>query len=136
MAHYHLARMLLHLQQADLGREHLLLALKIDPTLELAQKLLAQTSGRAPTKEVQQVGYQEAPAPPPSEPPPSRPLTIEVRAEPDTTTPTAMPRVLPPPPSEPPPSRPLMIEVRAEPDTTTPTPTPMPRILPPPPTTR
>jgi Tfp pilus assembly protein PilF len=47
-AHYNLARMLLHLQKDDLGRQHLMLALQADPQLSEAQQLLDQLDGKAP----------------------------------------------------------------------------------------
>jgi tetratricopeptide (TPR) repeat protein len=45
-AHYNLARMLHHLKQDDLSREHLNSALEADPKLEPARQLLAELDGK------------------------------------------------------------------------------------------
>jgi tetratricopeptide (TPR) repeat protein len=48
-AHYNLARMLHHVQQDELSKQHLRLALKTNPQLDEAQKLLAELeTGAAP----------------------------------------------------------------------------------------
>jgi thioredoxin-like negative regulator of GroEL len=44
-AHFNLARMLLHLEQKGLARQHLLAATQLDPQLGDAQKLLTQIDG-------------------------------------------------------------------------------------------
>jgi tetratricopeptide (TPR) repeat protein len=46
MAQYEVARMMLHLQQTDLCKQHLHLALQAKPDLEAAQQLLARLEGR------------------------------------------------------------------------------------------
>jgi tetratricopeptide (TPR) repeat protein len=47
-AHYNVARMLHHMKQDAEAREHLAAALRAEPTLEPAHRLLAQLEGRAP----------------------------------------------------------------------------------------
>jgi tetratricopeptide (TPR) repeat protein len=48
-AHYNVARMLFHMQQPQLGKQHLHLALQQDPKLDEARELLVQIEGgRAP----------------------------------------------------------------------------------------
>src|SRR5262249_45252356 len=59
-AHYNLARMLRHLGQPELCRQHLELALRKDEKLEPAQAMLNELQGQA----VQPVGYTEPPAAP------------------------------------------------------------------------
>jgi tetratricopeptide (TPR) repeat protein len=46
-AHYNLARMLVHMNQTDLGKEHLRQAIEADPQLEEARQMLAQLDGNA-----------------------------------------------------------------------------------------
>jgi tetratricopeptide (TPR) repeat protein len=65
-AHYNLARMLHHMQQDDLSRQHVQAALQKDPHLVPAHQLLAQLNG-SPTP-VQQAQY--VPPPTPNVPPP------------------------------------------------------------------
>jgi tetratricopeptide (TPR) repeat protein len=50
-AHYNLARMLHHLRQEELSRQHLALALSADPQMAEARELLLQLSGTQPTEE-------------------------------------------------------------------------------------
>jgi Tfp pilus assembly protein PilF len=57
-AHYDLARMLRHLQQPDLARQHLQAALALDPRLADARALLNELEGR-PTAALQPVSYTE-----------------------------------------------------------------------------
>ena len=97
MAHYQLARMLQHMQQPELCKQQLVLALQNEPGLEAAQKLLTlvQSGG-----EVQTVGYSEVVPEILEVPPPGRPMTVEVKPElgrhgpaapPQTPGPTARP---------------------------------------------
>jgi tetratricopeptide (TPR) repeat protein len=95
MAHCQLARMLRHLQQPELCRQQLLLALEKEPNLEVAQKLL--TSLERPAPPVQTVGY-ETPAEPGEPQEPGRPLPVEVRPDLSNSSrqPPSTPRPLPP----------------------------------------
>jgi tetratricopeptide (TPR) repeat protein len=52
MAHYNLARMLQHMQQGELSRQQLELALRIEPGLEPAQAMLTQLQGTPPSTEI------------------------------------------------------------------------------------
>jgi tetratricopeptide (TPR) repeat protein len=61
-AHYKLAQMLQHVQQPQLCKYHLQVAVQKDPSLEAAQKMLAQVEGRAAP--VQAVNYVETAKPP------------------------------------------------------------------------
>src|SRR5205823_192973 len=47
-AHYNLARVLRHMNQNELARQHTVLALEQDPHLTVARALLAEMDGRAP----------------------------------------------------------------------------------------
>jgi tetratricopeptide (TPR) repeat protein len=63
-AHYDLARLLRHMNQPALAKEHVALALSKDPNLAEAGQLLAELEGRAQPA-IQRTDYQEAvPAPP------------------------------------------------------------------------
>lgn len=57
-AHYNVARMLQHLQQPELARQHLQLALQQDANLTNAQQLLNELNGR-PAQPVHPVSYEE-----------------------------------------------------------------------------
>ncbi|MFL5242739.1 MAG: tetratricopeptide repeat protein [Gemmataceae bacterium] len=46
-AHYNLARMLVHMNQTDLGKEHLRQAIEADPQMEEPRQMLAQLNGSA-----------------------------------------------------------------------------------------
>jgi tetratricopeptide (TPR) repeat protein len=64
-AHYHLALMLHHIQQTDLCKQHLQLALQADPQLQDARNLLAEVSGAVAAEnqvppQVQQTSYQDS----------------------------------------------------------------------------
>jgi len=48
-AHYNVARMLLQMNQTELGRQHLQLALKIEPELKEAKEELARAEAGRPT---------------------------------------------------------------------------------------
>jgi tetratricopeptide (TPR) repeat protein len=64
-AHYNLARALAHVGQIDLAREHLRLAMTLDPKLPVDQKWLAEITGAAPAGQaIQTVGYSPAPTDP------------------------------------------------------------------------
>jgi Tfp pilus assembly protein PilF len=58
-AHYNLARMLEHLEQRELSKQQLQLALQQDPHLQCAQEMLAEQNGAARPAAVKQVGYAE-----------------------------------------------------------------------------
>jgi tetratricopeptide (TPR) repeat protein len=61
-AHYNLARMLHHMNQDAEARQHLQAAVRAEPTLEEAHRLLAQLEGRAPADPaLMQAGF-EGPA--------------------------------------------------------------------------
>jgi Tfp pilus assembly protein PilF len=47
-AHYNLARMLHHIKQDEIAKQHLHLAIQIDPRLASARQLLAQLDSKAP----------------------------------------------------------------------------------------
>jgi tetratricopeptide (TPR) repeat protein len=57
-AHYNVARMLHHLKQDELSREHLRLALRADPQLAAAKQLLDQLDGRVAAGVVQVTGIE------------------------------------------------------------------------------
>jgi tetratricopeptide (TPR) repeat protein len=97
-AHYDLARMLCHLNQTDEAREHLALAVRLDPQLGAARDLLAELRG-GPRPDIQTVSYTEpaggpakpespAPAPPPPPAPPPKP-NYEDYPPPQIITPAA-----------------------------------------------
>jgi tetratricopeptide (TPR) repeat protein len=94
MAHYQLARMLQHLQQTDLCRQHLELALAKDPKLDAARQMKDPLDGRAgqPVQAIQTVGYAE-PQPQPAAEADARPMVVEVNPELSEGR-----RILPPPP--------------------------------------
>jgi tetratricopeptide (TPR) repeat protein len=54
-AHYNLARMLLHLHDVEQGRQHLVIALRVNPDLEPARQLLATLERPAGTQTGSQV---------------------------------------------------------------------------------
>jgi Tfp pilus assembly protein PilF len=117
MAHYQLARMLFHLQQPEMGRRELELALQSDPDLEPARKLLAQNQPGRPTQDVQQADYQEAPAREAAQPLQGKPFPVEVKPQAAPASPRIQikkpapaGRILPPPPVVAPPKPPVVVE--------------------------
>jgi tetratricopeptide (TPR) repeat protein len=60
-AHYYLARMLHHMNQDAAARQHLQAAVKADPRLEGAQRMLAQLEGREPADPAVMQAGAEAP---------------------------------------------------------------------------
>jgi tetratricopeptide (TPR) repeat protein len=92
-AHYRLALMLEHLNQPELCKQHLQIALEKDPHQQRARALLAKLD-EAPTDPVQAAVYTEAAKPQPTD---EAPTTAEAPAPP---TPASRGRViiLPPPP--------------------------------------
>jgi tetratricopeptide (TPR) repeat protein len=56
VAHYNVARMLQHVQQVDLSKQHLRLALEADPRLAQAQQMLAQLESPNPSGGAQPAG--------------------------------------------------------------------------------
>jgi tetratricopeptide (TPR) repeat protein len=58
-AHYNLARMLLHLNQEDLGRQHLTIAVQKDPSLAAAQQLFAEIENKEANSGLAPVGFEE-----------------------------------------------------------------------------
>jgi tetratricopeptide (TPR) repeat protein len=58
-AHYNLARMLLHLNQEDLARQHLMTAVQREPNLAAAQQLLAELDNKSSPSGLSTVGFEE-----------------------------------------------------------------------------
>jgi hypothetical protein len=98
MAHYKLARTLQHLQQPELSRRHLELALQKDPGLASAQAMMTELNG-PPASTMQRTAYQEPPAAPAAMEPPSllRPAMFETTAPADLAPPSTAIDIPPPP---------------------------------------
>lgn len=90
MGHYRMARTLQHLQQPELSRQYLDLALQKDPNLATAQAMRGEIDG-APEPTIQRTAYQEPSAPPPPEAPPAPP---ESAVLPEPSAP--LPRIIQP----------------------------------------
>jgi Flp pilus assembly protein TadD len=58
-AHYNLARMLRHLNEIDLSRQHLLVALQKDPEMKDARSLLAELDRPGSQQPIQQTNFNE-----------------------------------------------------------------------------
>ena len=59
LAHYNVARMMLHMGQADAGRQHLQIALQINPNLEPAQEMLASLNTPGGARPAATLGFIE-----------------------------------------------------------------------------
>jgi tetratricopeptide (TPR) repeat protein len=81
--HYKLARTLQYLQQPELSRQHLDMALQMNPNLSSAQAMMGQTNDEA-NRAIQRTSYQE----------PSVPQAQVVPQTPVNVTATPLPRVI------------------------------------------
>ena len=78
LGHYKLARTLQHLQQPELSRQHLELALQMDPNLATAQTMMSELNGPA-SQPIQRTSYQETSTPLRAGKRPSFPLLLSLR---------------------------------------------------------
>lgn len=95
-AYYNVARMLQHLNQPELSKQYLQVAVQKDPNLEPAKKMLAEAEGR-PQGGVQAASYADPASPPPPVSPPAGPDGARAPAA-GGNPPPARTTVTPPPP--------------------------------------